>query len=85
MTNTLKQHRLRAGLTQAELAAQAGLSLRTLQHYEQGSKDLDKAAASTVLKLARILGLSLLSDVEELIGGIELGDKKHEPIIDRDD
>lgn len=68
MTNTLKQHRTRVGLTQAELAVQAGLSLRTLQHYEQGSKDLAKAAASTVLKLARILGLSLLSDVEELIG-----------------
>lgn len=83
MTNTLKQHRLRAGLTQAELATQAGLSLRTLQHYEQGSKDLDKAAASTVLKLAQILGLSLLSDVEELIGGIELEEAEHKPIIDR--
>ncbi|MBO7171264.1 MAG: helix-turn-helix transcriptional regulator [Clostridia bacterium] len=68
MTNTLKHHRTRKGLTQAELAARAGISLRTLQDYEQGRKPLAGAAASTVLKLADALGLCLLSDVEELIG-----------------
>lgn len=68
MKNTLKHHRTRKGLTQAELAAKVGISLRTLQDYEQGRKPLAGAAASTVLKLAQIFGLFLLSDVEELIG-----------------
>ena len=68
MKSTLKHHRTRAGLTQAQLAAKAGISLRTLQDYEQGRKPLAGAAASTVLKLAGALGLCLLSDVEELIG-----------------
>ena len=66
--NNLKSIRKRAGLTQAELAEKTGINLRTLQHYEQGSKDLSKAATSTVLDLAKVLGFSLISEVEELIG-----------------
>jgi transcriptional regulator with XRE-family HTH domain len=66
--NNLKQYRKKAGLTQTELAAKVGISHRTLQDYEQGRKPLEGAAALTVLKLARVLGLALLSDVENLIG-----------------
>ena len=68
MANTLKAQRRRAGLTQAELAAKADISLRTLQDYEQGRKPLSGAAAATVLKLTRALGLGLISDLEQLIG-----------------
>ena len=55
----LKYYRQRAGLTQKQLADSAGISLRTLQDYEQGRKPLDKAAASTVLILATALGCKM--------------------------
>jgi len=70
--NNLKQYRKRAGLTQDGLAEKAGISPRTLQDYEQGQKPLEKAAAITVLNLARALGCT----VEDLIAPPDL-------IIDR--
>ena len=60
----LKVLRQQAGLSQSELAARAEVSVRTLQHYEQGSKDLRRAAGETLLAFARALGTS----VEALIG-----------------
>lgn len=52
----LQDRRKDAGLSQSQLAAKVdGLSLRTLQHYEQGSMDINKAAASTVRRLAEVL------------------------------
>ena len=61
--SNLKHYRTAAGLSQAQLAEKAGISLRTLQDYEQGRKPLEKAAAITVLTLARSLGCT----VEDLI------------------
>lgn len=61
--SNLKHYRKRAGLTQAALAEKADISPRTLQDYEQGQKPLEKAAAITVLSLARALGCT----VEDLI------------------
>lgn len=52
----LQEHRKAAGLSQSKLAAAAELSVRTLQHYEQGSMSLNGAAALTVYKLAQALG-----------------------------
>jgi transcriptional regulator with XRE-family HTH domain len=66
--NPLKHYREKAKLSQSQLAEKAGISVRTLQDYEQGRKPLSGAAAATVLKLARALGLSLISDLEQLIG-----------------
>ena len=60
---TLKEIRKTAGLTQEALAEKAGISIRTLQDYEQGRKPLDKAAAITVLTISRCLGCT----VEDLI------------------
>lgn len=51
------------GLTQKQLAEKAGISIRTIQAYEQGQKDFGQAAVQTVLKIARALGFT----VEELI------------------
>ena len=62
--NKLKHYRQQAGITQAELAERAGVGVRMVQHYEQGSKSLEKTAATTVLHLARALGVT----VEDLIG-----------------
>lgn len=55
----LKQVRRAKGLTQKELAEATGISLRTLQHYEQGSKDLNGAAAMTVYTIAKALGVEM--------------------------
>lgn len=61
--NNLQHYRKRAGLSQAQLAEKVDISHRTLQDYEQNRKPLEKAAAITVLRMARILGCS----VEDLI------------------
>lgn len=63
MDTKLKQIRQSKDMTQKNLAEATGISLRTLQHYEQGSKDLNMAAAITVLHIARALGCS----IEDLI------------------
>jgi transcriptional regulator with XRE-family HTH domain len=55
MTN-LKQYREMRKLSQRELAERSGVSLRTLQDYEQGRKNINLAAAITVQKLAEALG-----------------------------
>lgn len=59
----LKRARQDRGMTQKGLAEAARISLRTLQHYEQGSKDLNQAAAITVYRIAAALGVT----VEDLI------------------
>lgn len=55
----LKRIRKAAGLSQKELADRSGVNFRMLQHYEQGSKDLNKAAAETVVRLAETLHCSV--------------------------
>ena len=56
--NRLRQRRIKKGLTQAELAREAGVSKRTIERIEAG-------AAAQTLNLVRILR------VLELLGGIE--------------
>ena len=67
ITSKLKTARQAKGLTQKQLAEASGLNLRTLQHYEQGSKDPNQAAAITVYGLAVILGVTVkdLLDIDE--------------------
>ena len=55
----LKRIRQSAGISQSELAERSGVSLRTLQHYEQGTKDIRRAAGETLLCLARTLGTTI--------------------------
>lgn len=62
MTN-LQKYRKAAGMTQRELAVASGVSLRTLQDYEQGRKPIGQAAALTVHRIAKALGVT----VENLI------------------
>ena len=59
----LKRIRESAGLTQLQLARQADVSLRSIQMYEQRNKDINKAQAMTLVKIARTLGC----DVEDLL------------------
>lgn len=62
MTN-LKRIRTEAGITQLELYTRSGVSLRTIQEYEQGRKPINGAAALTVYKLAQALNVT----VEDLL------------------
>lgn len=55
MSNNLKELRQKAGLTQAALAEKAGVNLSMIQFYEQGFKDLNKAAFETGLRIAEAL------------------------------
>ena len=59
----LKRIRKAYGCTQAALAKQAGVSLRSVQMYEQRKKDINKASAETLYRIARVLGCT----VEDLI------------------
>lgn len=58
MTN-LKRIRLAAGLSQSQLAEKSGVNNRMIQHYEQGAKDINKASALTVYRLAETLGCTV--------------------------
>ena len=54
--NRLQFYRQKLGLTQRELSDLSGVNLRTLQQYEAGSKDLNKASAGSVIRLSQVLG-----------------------------
>ena len=55
----LKRFRTAYGCTQAELANRSGVSLRSIQMYEQRNKDINKASAETVYRLSKVLGCSV--------------------------
>ena len=54
--NNLKKMRTEKGMSQSELAEASGVSVRMIQHYEQGFRDINQAEALTVLRLADALG-----------------------------
>lgn len=64
MTN-LKHKREETGISQSGLAESSGVSVRMIQHYEQGFKDINKAAAITVKRLADALGCKIEDLIEE--------------------
>jgi DNA-binding transcriptional regulator YiaG len=51
----LKRIRKLRGLTQAQLALQSGVPIRTIQQYEQGQKNINNAKAECVIKLSKAL------------------------------
>lgn len=55
----LKKLRESRGLSQADLAKISGVSLRSIQMYEQRVNDIDKAQAQTIYKLSRVIGCSM--------------------------
>ena len=59
----LKTIRENRGISQAKLAKLSGVSLRSIQMYEQKINNIDKAQAGTVYKLSRVLGCT----VEDLL------------------
>ena len=55
----LKRIRNAYGYTQAELAKRSGVTLRSIQMYEQRNKDINKASADTLYRISKALGCSM--------------------------
>jgi len=55
----LKRIRMTYGFTQKELADNSGVSLRSIQMYEQRHKNINKASAETLYRLSKILGCTI--------------------------
>lgn len=55
----LKEYRTKADLTQAQLAEISGVSVRMIQYYEQGVKDINKASGETLYMLSQALGCKM--------------------------
>ncbi len=61
----LKRIRTMYGCTQAELAEISGVSLRSIQMYEQRNKDINKASVDTIYRLAKALGCTIENLIEK--------------------
>ncbi|MGN1038213.1 MAG: helix-turn-helix domain-containing protein, partial [Mailhella sp.] len=59
----MKRLRRQVGLSQRELAEKSGISLRTIQQYEQRQKNINKAQVSTLLPLC----MALYCEVKDLL------------------
>ena len=55
----LKRIRSSYGCTQAELAERSGVSLRSIQMYEQRNKDINKASAESLYRISKVLGCTI--------------------------
>ncbi|MBQ3205297.1 MAG: helix-turn-helix transcriptional regulator [Peptococcaceae bacterium] len=62
---SLKRLRTTYGCTQAELAQKSGVSLRSIQMYEQRNKDINKASADTLYRLSKALGCTMEDLIEK--------------------
>lgn len=60
----LKTMRQTKGLSQSQLAEKANMNVRTLQHYEQGSKIFDHARIDIILRVCLALGCKLEDIIE---------------------
>ena len=66
----LKAVRVASGMPQRELADRSDLNVRTLQHYEQGSKLIDGARLDTILRLC----IALNCDIPDILESNELAE-----------
>ena len=62
--SNLKKIREESGLSQGKLAKAAGIGLKSLQFYEQGLRDINKAQALTIYRLAKTLGCQMEDLIE---------------------
>ena len=64
----LKKIRESRQISQTELSKLSGVSLRSIQLYEQKVNDIDKAQAQRLYKLSRVLGCA----IEDLLENPEI-------------
>ena len=62
--SNLKLLRIDANLSQSELSKLSEVPVRTIQQYEQKQKNINKASADTIIKLAKVLNCSVLDLME---------------------
>ena len=62
--SNLKDTREAKKISQKELSERSGVSIRMIQHYEQCVKDINKAQAMTVYKLAESLNCAVWEILE---------------------
>ena len=62
--SNLKQIRLSLEMSQKQLSERSGVNVRMIQHYEQGVKDINKAQAITVYRLAQALSCQVENLIE---------------------
>lgn len=63
--SNLQNIRKAAALSQSALAEKSGVSVRMIQFYEQGAKDINKAQAITLLNIARALNVTIEDIMEK--------------------
>ena len=63
--SNLKKIREAVGFSQSNLADKSGVSVRMIQHYEQGVKDISNAQLGTVYKLAKALKVNIEDLIEK--------------------
>lgn len=61
----LKRIRTAYGCTQAALAEQSGVALRSIQMYEQRRKNINKASAETLYRISKTLGCAIENLIEK--------------------
>lgn len=64
----IQEIRKKRGLSQSQLAEKCGISVRMLQHYEQGYKNIDHAKLDTICNIA----LALECPIEDVLVNPEL-------------
>jgi DNA-binding Xre family transcriptional regulator len=62
----LRTKRLNSGLSQSQLAAESGVSIRQIQLFEQRKRDINNTAAITLLRLSRALHCRMEDLIEYL-------------------
>lgn len=62
---SLKRFRTVYGCSQSELAKRSGVSLRSIQMYEQRNKDINRASAETLYRISKVLGCTMESLLEK--------------------
>ena len=56
---------MEANLTQTELAKRSGVSLRSIQMYEQKNKDINKANVTSLYMLSKALNCNIEDLIEK--------------------
>ena len=63
-TTNLQRVRIAVGLSQSQLATKAGLPLSTIQKYEIGDRNIDRASLSILCALAEALDVKISEILE---------------------